>query len=99
MTVGLRYTFDFGCYSTEDAKRLHEANMRFLSMWFTVGSHYGCTDGEWKMTGGAAGADSLILSSEPLTRDTSWWLEVPEYGALIAERGEKLRIAFTAMDI
>jgi predicted glutamine amidotransferase len=35
---------------------------------------------------------SLMISSEPLTRDVSTWLEVPEYSALIstAEDGQQL---------
>ena len=46
MIAGLRFTFDFGCYATEDWRRIHEANLRFLSMWFTVGSRYGLAGGE-----------------------------------------------------
>jgi len=40
---------------------------------------------EWRMTGGAEHADSIIVASEPLTRDTSTWVEVPEYSALHVE--------------
>lgn len=99
LIAGVRYTFDFGCYATADARKLHEANMRFLSMWFTVGHHYEQVDGEWQMMGGAENADSMILSSEPLTRDTSWWLEVPEYFALIAQRQDKLRVSMAPIEI
>ena len=35
----------------------------------------------------SSGPDSALLSSEPLTRDISSWIEVPEYTALIIERG------------
>ncbi|MBL0122140.1 MAG: hypothetical protein IPP88_05215 [Betaproteobacteria bacterium] len=42
-------------------------------------------EGEWRMTGGAANADSIIVASEPLTKDTSTWVEVPEYSALHVE--------------
>lgn len=87
MIAGLRFTFDFGCYATEDWRRIHEANLRFLSMWFTVGSRYGLAGGEWKMIEESSGPDSALLSSEPLTRDISSWIEVPEYTALIIERG------------
>jgi len=52
--------------------------------WFTVGRDYDFHDGEWKMIGGAANADSILVASEPLTVDTSTWLEVPEYSALCA---------------
>jgi glutamine amidotransferase len=83
--AAVRYCFDFGCYRTEDPAKVHEANMNFLSLWYTSGREYGCHDGEWKMTGGADIADSIMIASEPLTRDTSTWLEVPEYSMIYAD--------------
>jgi predicted glutamine amidotransferase len=83
--AALRYCFDFGCYRTEDPAKVHEANLHFLSLWYTLGRDYALHDGEWKMTGGAENADSIIVASEPLTRDTSAWVELPEYGALFAQ--------------
>jgi len=83
--AALRYCFDFGCYRTEDPAKVHEANLSFLSLWYTLGRDYALHEGEWRMTGGAENADSLIVASEPLTRDTSAWVELPEYGALFAQ--------------
>lgn len=83
--AALRYCFDFGRYRTEDPAKVHEANLSFLSLWYTLGRDYGLHDDEWKMTGGAERADSILVASEPLTRDTSSWVELPEYGALFAE--------------
>ena len=80
-----RYCFDFGRYPTSDAARLHEANLSYLSLWYTAGRDYGLHDGEWKMTGGAENADSILIASEPLTRDVAAWVEVPEYSLLHAE--------------
>ncbi len=37
------------------------------------------------MTGGADTADSIMIASEPLTRDFSTWLEVPEYSMIYAD--------------
>jgi glutamine amidotransferase len=82
--AALRYCCDFGRYRTEDPAKVHEANLNFLSLWYTLGRDYSLHDGEWKMTGGAENADSIIVASEPLTRDTSAWVELPEYGALFA---------------
>jgi hypothetical protein len=76
--VATRFTFDFGCYS----ENIHEANLNYLSLWFTFGRNYGLHNGEWKMIGGAKNSDSIIISSEPITVETSTWLEVPEYSAL-----------------
>jgi predicted glutamine amidotransferase len=83
--AAVRYCFDFGCYRTEDPAKVHEANLAFLSLWYTSGREYGFHDGEWRMTGGADTADSIMIASEPLTRDTSTWLEVPEYSMIYAD--------------
>ncbi len=83
--AAVRYCFDFGCYRTEDPAKVHEANMNFLSLWYTSGREYGHHDDEWKMTGGADNADSIMIASEPLTKDTSTWLEVPEYSMIYAD--------------
>ncbi len=97
--AALRYCFDFGCYPTDDPARVHEANLSFLSLWYTLGRDYALHDGEWKMTGGAENADSIIVTSEPLTRDTSSWVELPEYGALFAElRGGKPYVSVKLLD-
>ena len=94
-----RYCLDFGCYRTEDAARVHEANLSFLSLWYTLGREYAYHDGEWKMIGGAENADSIIVASEPLTRDSSAWVELPEYGALFAEiRHGRPRLAVKLLD-
>lgn len=91
--AAVRYCFDFGCYRTEDPAKVHEANLTFLSLWYTSGREYGCHDGEWKMTGGADTADSIMIASEPLTRNTSTWLEVPEYSMIYADtRGGKTAV-------
>ena len=95
----MRYCFDFGRYPTEDASKLHEANLTFLSLWYTLGRDYALHEDEWKMTGGAENADSILVASEPLTRDTSSWVELPEYGALFAEiRGGRPRVAVRLLD-
>jgi len=85
--VATRFTFDFGCYGNE----VREANLSYLSLWFTIGRNYSFRDGEWKMEGGGKHADSVIVASEPLTQDTSTWIEVPEYSLLYVttQRGRR----------
>lgn len=83
--AAVRYCFDFGRYRTEDPAKVHEANLNFLSLWYTLGRDYGLHQDEWKMTGGAENANSILVASEPLTKDTSAWVELPEYSALFAE--------------
>jgi len=86
--AAVRYCFDFGNYRTEDPSKIHEANLSFLSLWYTLGTDYALHDGEWKMVGGAENADSIIVASEPLTRDTSAWVELPEYSAFFAQAAD-----------
>ena len=97
--VALRYCFDFGRYRTDSVERGHEANLSFLSLWYTLGRNYALHGDEWKMTGGAERADSILVASEPLTRDTSSWVELPEYGALFAEiRDGRPRVSLRLLD-
>jgi predicted glutamine amidotransferase len=97
--AAVRYCFDFVCYRTEGPDKVHEANLNFLSLWYTLGRDYDLHDGEWKMVGGAENADSIIVASEPLTRDTSAWVELPEYGALFAEvKHGRPRLAVRLLD-
>src|SRR3954463_1438399 len=97
--AAVRYCFDFGRYRTDDPAAVHEANLSFLSLWYTLGRDYALHDGEWKMVGGAQNARSIIVASEPLTRDTSSWVELPEYGALFAElRGGRPYVSVRLLD-
>lgn len=80
--VAVRFTFDFGRF--ENAAL--QGTTDFLSMWYTFGRDYDLHDDEWKLVGGAAQANSIIVASEPLTRDFSTWIEVPEYSALVVRR-------------
>lgn len=97
--MAVRFTFDFGRFGTTQL----QGTSQFLSQWYTLGRDYGLHDGEWKLTGGAQGADSVLVASEPLTRDTSVWVEVPEYSALIVERRsedpDRRRVRIMALDV
>ena len=88
--LGLRHCFDFGRYRTGHPDQLHEANLNFLSMWFTTGRDYGLHDGEWQMLGGGDAPRAIIVASEPLSSNSAAWLPVPEYGMVHAwlEGGE-----------
>ncbi len=86
ITMAVRYCFDFGCYRTEAPAAVHEANLNYLSLWYTVGQKFAEHEGEWKMIGSdvdaQVGAQSVLIASEPLTRDTTTWLEIPPYSLL-----------------
>src|SRR5271165_1470875 len=83
--LGLRYCFDFGRFLTTSPDAVHEANLSYLSMWFTLGREFGFHDGEWQMVGGRDTATSTLIASEPLSSNTAHWLQVPEYGLVHAE--------------
>ena len=80
--VATRFSFDYGWYPDEDT--LLETDLPYVSLWYTVGGEYVERDGGSAMTASDA-PRSLLIASEPLTVDTSTWLEVPEYSMLTAE--------------
>lgn len=94
--VATRFCFDFGRYGGA----VPQGGLEYLSLWHTTGRDYGFHEGEWKMTGGATDANSVIVSSEPLTRDVSTWLEVPEYSLLaVSTTGEGHRVRTLPLDV
>jgi glutamine amidotransferase len=80
--VATRFSFDYGWYPPED--EFLEVDLPFVSLWYAIGGEYAMGDGGWRMTAGDP-LRSVIIASEPLTADTSTWLEVPEYSMLTAE--------------
>ncbi len=84
--VAARYAFDFGCYA-DDPAQVAPWQLGYLSLWYSLGQRYACHEGEWKMVGGRESARAMLLASEPLTRDESTWLEVPEYSLVSFDMG------------
>lgn len=80
--VATRFSFDYGWYP--DADTLLETDLPYCSLWYTVGGEYVEHDGTSAMTASDP-PRSLVIASEPLTVDTSTWLEVPEYSMLTAQ--------------
>ncbi len=94
--IATRFAYDFGCYEG----RISESNRMFQSLWYTTGRDYGLHYGEWQMTGAVEDADSILIASEPLTRDVSKWIEVPEYTLLTVNRdGGRISIQATDVDV
>jgi|SRR4051794_5989261 glutamine amidotransferase len=79
--VATRFSFDYGWYP--DADTLLETDLPYCSLWYTIGGEYVQRDGGSAMTASDA-PRSLLIASEPLTLDTSTWLEVPEYSMITA---------------
>jgi len=83
--VAARYAFDSGCYAEDDPASIGQLD--YLSLWYSLGRRYACHEGEWKMLGGQESAQAMLLASQPLTRDESTWLEVPEYSLVSFDTG------------
>jgi len=85
--VAARYAYDFGCYAGDDPSQVNPWQLEYLSLWYSLGQRYTCHEGEWKMVGNRQSARAMLLASEPLTRDESTWLEVPEYSLVSFDLG------------
>jgi glutamine amidotransferase len=83
--IAVRYCFNFGHYPLDHPASVADHHLNYLSLWYTLGREYGQYQGEWQTIGGSGRADTVIIASEPLTRDTSTWLEVPEYSMLCVD--------------
>lgn len=89
-----RFVFDYGWPIQGDDRNIHSA---YHSLWYTYGESYGYYDNEYKMRGNKQKL-SIIIASEPLTADTTTWIEVPEY-TLIVARPEHGAIKIVSQDI
>ena len=85
--VAIRFYFNYGIAS----KEIDPAHSVYHSMWFAYGHRYREVDGEYHMT---SGNQSLIIASEPLTKDTTSWIQVPQYSLMTVEKvGGELSIS------
>jgi glutamine amidotransferase len=79
--VATRFSFDYGWFPKDDP--LLEIDLPYASLWYTAGERYAERDGGWEMIGEGR-PQSFLIGSEPLTKNTSTWLEMPEYAVLSA---------------
>lgn len=88
--VASRFVFDYGQYSEDDLS----PHRGYHSMWYTYGEAYNNCDGSYQMKASKS-MQSIIVASEPLTEDTTTWIELPEYsfiGAKIVDKQLVIRI-------
>lgn len=81
-----RFVFDFGWISAQSPLSAH---FTYHSLWYTYGEMYGFYDGQYKMKNSRM-QSSIIIASEPLTEDTTTWIEIPEYSLLVVRREENI---------
>ncbi len=97
--VALRFVFDFGRYPIGEPQSLKSGAFDYLSLWYTVGERFEQVGGDWRIAGGADSTDTVLVASEPLSLDTTGWVEVPEYTLLTARRvGSGMQIRMTNAD-
>jgi glutamine amidotransferase len=95
--VATRFVLDYGWYPEDDP--MLECDLPFVSLWYTLGRSYADHGHGWHMLAGDGPPQSLLLASEPLTTDTSSWLEVPEYSLLaVAREADGLRVETVDLD-
>ncbi|MHB1948013.1 MAG: class II glutamine amidotransferase [Gammaproteobacteria bacterium] len=75
-----RFVFDYGWQPLDTPPSTH---FSYHSLWYTYGERYGFYDNQYKMKGSRR-KSSIIIASEPLTEDTSTWIEIPEYTLIVA---------------
>ncbi|HTN23450.1 MAG TPA: class II glutamine amidotransferase [Solirubrobacteraceae bacterium] len=96
--VATRFVMDYGWYPDDDP--LLEVDLPYVSLWYTAGRSY-VDDGDgWQMVSSDGRPQSLLIASEPLTADTSTWLEVPEYSLLsVVQEADGLSLETVELDV
>lgn len=96
--VATRFVMDYGWYPDDDP--MLECDLPYVSLWYTAGRSYANQPDGWQMLAADGRAQSLLIASEPLTTDTSTWLEVPEYSLLSVTRDpDGLSVATVDLDV
>ena len=79
------FTYDFGCYEGLISEAILRPEMH--SMWYSVGTEFGCFNDQWTMLqDNDFPSTSVVMASEPLTSDTSTWVELQKYTMLVVDR-------------
>lgn len=82
LIAATRFVFDYGWQPLDATVSTH---FTYHSLWYTFGECYGWYEDGYKMKNGK-NKSSMILASEPLTEDTTTWIEVPEYSLIVARK-------------
>lgn len=91
-----RFVFDYGWLPSTSFDTTHST---YHSLWYTYGEEYGFFNDAYRMRGNEK-KTSMIIASEPLTEDTTTWIEVPEYTVLVAKKeGDTINIISQDLEI
>jgi glutamine amidotransferase len=97
VVVASRYILDYGHFNHYKKEEEAFLDTQYNSLWYTFGEEYSLYDNQFQMTPGKANR-STIIASEPLTKDQTTWIEVPEYSFIGASMEDKI-IKIQSLDI
>jgi len=93
--VATRFVFDYGHYPSVNYTSPH---MSYHSLWYTFGEEYHYFEGNYQMKTSQK-MNSIIIASEPLTEDSTTWLEVPEYSFIGSTLNKQGSIEIQSRDV
>jgi len=82
--IATRFAFDYG-WEPLSSEKLDKAHFFYHSLWYTYGEKFVSEKNTYFMKAGKK-RESIIIASEPLTEDTTTWIEMPEYTILLAKK-------------
>jgi hypothetical protein len=80
--IAVRFCFDYGWYRADQSFFDVEREFDFTSLWFTLGKRFAPGEDGWDIRFDQ-GLGAAFIASEPLGKDTTAWLEVPEYSMAV----------------
>jgi predicted glutamine amidotransferase len=80
--IAVRFCFDYGWYRADQSFFDVEREFDFTSLWFALGKSFAPAQDGWDIRFDQ-GAGAAFIASEPLGKDTTGWLEVPEYSMAV----------------
>jgi glutamine amidotransferase len=83
--VATRFAYDYGWYPDDDSFFAAEREHDYTTLWYTTSRCDRTATNGWGA--GHRPTGSLLVASEPLTKNPSGWLEAPEYSMLVATAG------------
>jgi glutamine amidotransferase len=96
--LATRCAYDYGWYPDDGSFFAAEREHDFTSLWYTAGGRFGRrNDGTFGIADGPT--TSAVVASEPLTKHTAGWLEVPEYSMLILTQTEDGGLAVETQEL
>jgi glutamine amidotransferase len=80
--LATRFVFDFGNF-VENSQHINNPHTIYHSLWYTYGESYEFHENHYQMASSEK-KSSIIIASEPLTTNTTTWIEVPQSSIIAA---------------